>query len=330
MLREQHCLAGCPVNRKLLWEVGPEIVDQVLLTVKNVSAVLDGYWYLWRGGEQTAHKLNESTCIDLQCLVSSGRLMRPPGTQTLAPIDKDSWHCYVTSFVHESNKWVQVFLESEDWERRLLRVKRGRGMEWVQGHRKWVFQSDDPKGIRYRFSGIELQPQPYSDTMEEFVAVIRKRLNALHLNWFTFNSVLMYLYDSPHDHCRNHKEDEAELGSNPTIGYLGLGERRSFVWSAETAQNNFRRDHYSIQWSHGAGDLLIMGGTTQERWYHCIEKAKDCDIKGPRIGCLLLNIIPDFHSNALGDFDRDTEAMQDENSLVNHSVCSSVTHCPSI
>lgn len=268
------------------------------------------------------------THIQIQCSLCHRRLMRPPGTQALAPIDRDSWHCYITSFVHDSNKWVQTFLESETWERRLLRVKRGRGMEWVQGHRRWVFQSDNPEGIIYRFSGLELRPQQYSDTMLDFVRVIRDRLSALHLKWFKFNSVLMYLYDKPDNYCRNHKENEPELGSNPTIGYLGLGERRNFVWSAETTQNNLRRDSYSIQWSHGAGDLLIMGGTTQERWYHCIERASDYDVGGPRIGCLLLNITPDYHDNMFSE--GDTQMVQDENWPVDHSGSSSVTLCSSI
>lgn len=224
------------------------------------------------------------------------RVMYPYGVHPLAPIDPDSWHCYLQNFVPNSQDWLKNFLETEAWEKQHLLINRRMGKEWVQGHRKWVFQSDFPDKIIYRFSGIEFRPQPYSNSVGQFVDLVRRSLAECRLDWFEFNSVLMYLYDTPDTYCRNHREDEPELGENPSIGYLGLGDRRCFVWSAETrSQFGNRKDSYKIEWNHGGGDLLIMGGTTQQRWYHAIQAARPDAMKGPRIGCLFLNIIPGFH-----------------------------------
>ncbi|GMH36084.1 hypothetical protein BSKO_03952 [Bryopsis sp. KO-2023] len=224
--------------------------------------------------------------------------MLPPNTVPLAPVDRESWHSYIPSFLPDSDAWVQSLVSSERWERRLLHVRRRSGREWVQGHRKWVFQSDDPERVLYRFSGLEFKPEPYSPTMSAFVRSIRRQLTLNRLEWFNFNSVLMYLYDTPDTYCRNHREDEPELGHHPAIGYLGLGDRREFVWSAEMSyEGGLRHDNYKIMWDHGGGDLLVMGGATQERWYHAVNSADPAAMVGPRIGVLLLNVIPGYHDN---------------------------------
>lgn len=126
----------------------------------------------------------------------------------------------------------------------------------------------DP-GMSYTYSGLTLQPTPWSPTL----AQVKQRIEAYSDTHF--NSLLANLYRDENDSVGWHADDEPELGENPVIASLSLGESRDFVLK--------HRNHpeQKLKLSLENGDLLIMKGALQHHWLHQIPKARtQC---GPRI-----------------------------------------------
>jgi alkylated DNA repair dioxygenase AlkB len=91
-----------------------------------------------------------------------------------------------------------------------------------------------------------------------------------------FNSVLLNFYRDQRDGMGLHADDEPELGRNPVIASLSLGEQRAMTFK-------HRRDkrRASVKLPLPNGSLLLMQGQTQHHWKHGINKqTRAC---GPRI-----------------------------------------------
>ncbi len=120
----------------------------------------------------------------------------------------------------------------------------------------------------YSYSGVVHQPLPWNDTLLE----IRQRIEAF--SGFSFNSVLANLYHHGNDSMGWHADKEKELGENPAVASLSLGEQRLFK-----IRHNKSGEIINIDLQHG--DLLLMSGALQHHWRHCIPKTKR--EKKPRI-----------------------------------------------
>ncbi len=120
----------------------------------------------------------------------------------------------------------------------------------------------------YRYSGADHQPQPWTDEL----LAIKNRVEG-QCQW-TFNSVLANLYRDGRDSMGCHADDEKELGQNPVIASLSLGDERLF-------KLHHKKCKESLDISLGHGDLLVMAGTLQHHWVHSIPKTTK--LKGPRI-----------------------------------------------
>ncbi len=120
----------------------------------------------------------------------------------------------------------------------------------------------------YRYSGVEHQPLQWTPVLQ----VIRKKVER-HCQC-DFNSVLANLYRDGRDSMGCHADDEIELGLNPLIASLSLGDRRLFKLHHKTATEKL-----DIVLEHG--DLLVMAGVLQHHWLHSVPKTKK--LKMPRI-----------------------------------------------
>ena len=65
-----------------------------------------------------------------------------------------------------------------------------------------------------------------------------------------------------------HADDEPELGRNPIVPSLSLGGTRRFV----LRHNQSRR---KIEYDLSHGSLLLMAGTLQHFWQHCLPKTAE-------------------------------------------------------
>jgi alkylated DNA repair dioxygenase AlkB len=134
----------------------------------------------------------------------------------------------------------------------------------------------DPSA-NYRYSSVDHHPLPWIEPL----LAIREHLEQ-HCQAH-FNSVLANLYRNGGDSMGCHADDEKELGANPVIASLSLGDERIFKLHHKKSKRS-----YSIPLANG--DLLVMAGACQKFWLHSIPKTKA--FKSPRINLTYRKIIP--------------------------------------
>ncbi|KAM3870118.1 alpha-ketoglutarate-dependent dioxygenase alkB homolog 3 [Diretmus argenteus] len=108
-----------------------------------------------------------------------------------------------------------------------------------------------------------------------------------------FNSLLCNLYRDGHDSIGWHSDDEASLGSKPTIASLSLGDTRMFSLRKKPPPEDNGDYTYveRIQVPLSHGTLLLMEGATQDDWQHQV--AKEYHDRGPRINLTFRTMHPE-------------------------------------
>jgi len=138
--------------------------------------------------------------------------------------------------------------------------------------------------LAYSYSGIRLEPLPWTASLLQ----IKKRVEAITEH--PFNSVLLNYYRDQNDSMGMHSDDERELGSQPAIASLSLGEERTFV-----LKHKSRKDLKTVRLSLATGSLLLMQGYTQRFWRHGINKERQpC---GSRINLTFRTVLKPAESN---------------------------------
>lgn len=112
----------------------------------------------------------------------------------------------------------------------------------------------------YKFSGIQLFPEPWTSTLLQIKTKIESIANV------EFNSVMMNLYRDGKDGISWHTDAEPELGKNPTIGSVSFGDSRRFMLKHKNDKN------LKTEILLTNGSFLLMSGTTQHFWKHQIPK----------------------------------------------------------
>ena len=128
----------------------------------------------------------------------------------------------------------------------------------------------------YQYSGVNHQPKPWNKELQLIRVKIEQRFGS------TYNSVLANLYRDGNDSMGCHADDEKELGQNPVIASLSLGDQRLF-------KLHHKINKTTVDIILGHGDLLIMAGTLQNYWQHSVPKTKK--LKTPRINLTFRHIV---------------------------------------
>ena len=134
--------------------------------------------------------------------------------------------------------------------------------------RKTAWYGD--QGFNYSYSGINCNPIPWTTELLELKENIEK-----YLPTENFNTVLLNLYRDGNDKVGWHSDNEKELGINPTIASLSLGETRRF----DLKHKNNPKLKYKFELTPGS--LIIMSGALQNNWLHQIPIQKK--VLGSRI-----------------------------------------------
>lgn len=113
----------------------------------------------------------------------------------------------------------------------------------------------------YIFSGIKHHPIPWTNEL----LMIKERIEPV--SGVQFNSVLLNYYRDGSDSVAWHSDDEYELGVNPVIASVSLGQVRRF----DIRHKQDRDRKYSIYLENGS--LLVMRGDLQHNWLHQIPKS---------------------------------------------------------
>ena len=132
--------------------------------------------------------------------------------------------------------------------------------KWVKEPRQVAFFAD--KDVEYSYSKNTLTRHAWSREL----LFIKDKIESL--TGFKFNSLLVNHYRDGEDYMGWHSDSEIELGSNPIIISLSLGQERDFILRRKSNKNE------KIKLSLSNGDLLVMGEKIQELWEHSLPKRK--------------------------------------------------------
>jgi len=121
----------------------------------------------------------------------------------------------------------------------------------------------------YSYSGIVMTPRKFSRTLEKIKEDISNYTGE------QFNAVLCNLYRHGKDSNGWHSDNEKELGIDPFIASLSLGETRMF--HLKHKQDPASKAKLPLV----NGSLLCMGGATQTHYKHQVSKTQKQ--VGPRI-----------------------------------------------
>jgi len=117
-------------------------------------------------------------------------------------------------------------------------------------------------GKPYSYSSITMQPHKFNKELLE----IKKKIETISNVEFT--TCLLNLYRDGKDSNGWHADNEKELGQNPVIASVTLGQERFFHLKHRTEKDL----KHKLMLEHGS--LLLMQGATQRNWLHQIAKTK--------------------------------------------------------
>ncbi len=116
-------------------------------------------------------------------------------------------------------------------------------------------------GADYCYSGISHKPKPWIPELSEILEKIQQHTG------YDFNAVLANLYRNGNDSMGWHADKEPELGTEPILASLSLGETRVF----KIRHKKTKKTH-SVELN--SGSLLLMSGKLQQHWQHSVPKSK--------------------------------------------------------
>ncbi|KAF6259532.1 hypothetical protein COO60DRAFT_1003807 [Scenedesmus sp. NREL 46B-D3] len=178
------------------------------------------------------------------------------------------WPRYLTQ---ASKRLLPTLLAEVPWEQRNVNIFN----RSVPQPRLVCYMADD--GLQYTYSGLTLQPHPFPAAVREVKAAVEQ------LAGCSFNSCLLNHYRNGDDNISWHSDNEPLYGKQPVIASVSFGDTRDFV-----LRHIIHRTH-KIAVPLASGDVLIMSGTTQQYWQHCVPKRKK--VLGPRINLTFRNIM---------------------------------------
>lgn len=185
---------------------------------------------------------------------------------------KNGWYIWEPHFFqsNQADQHYKKLLSDLNWQSGAIKI-------FGKIHpipRKQVLFADE--GHTYGYSGKELTVENWNQT----VFFIKKRIE--DASGFEFNACLANLYRNGQDSNGWHADNERELGKNPVIASVSLGETRKFQ-----LKHQITKQRIDIPLKHGS--LLIMGGEMQHFWKHQIPKTKK--VVEPRVNLTFRKLI---------------------------------------
>jgi len=117
--------------------------------------------------------------------------------------------------------------------------------------------------LPYRYSGQTLEPRPWPSAVRTAATRISATARV------PFNHVLINRYRDGKDSMGYHADAEPELGLDPVVATLSLGQTRRFV----LRRHDRTSDEPPLVLPLRNGSLLIMGGTCQRHYRHAVPRA---------------------------------------------------------
>jgi alkylated DNA repair dioxygenase AlkB len=185
---------------------------------------------------------------------SAGAMDQLPTAQHLSLPDADIALCPDFLPPIDSDRLLRRLRETTAWRQETITF----GGKTTPLPRLTAWHGDS--GRTYVDSKIATEPTPWTRDLIK----IKGRIEVV--TGTIVNRVLLSLYRDGRDGIAWHSDDAPELGNNPTIGTISLGETRRFM----LRHTRSVRLETELTLSHGS--LLVMAGPTQRFWQHQIPK----------------------------------------------------------
>lgn len=185
----------------------------------------------------------------------------------------DSEITYFPDFLSEesADAYFKEFKASVPWQQDDIKVF---GKIYAQPRLTALYANNDKP---YSYSSIVMRPHQFTPSL---LAIKKNIETKTHVE---FTTCLLNLYRNGKDSNGWHADNEKELGKNPVIASVTLGQERYFHLKHRSKKELKRK----ILLKHGS--LLLMQGETQHHWLHQI--AKTAKPIGERIN-LTFRVIP--------------------------------------
>jgi len=138
--------------------------------------------------------------------------------------------------------------------------------KWHRVPRQQAWLGDE--GLTYQYSGQSFDTPGWDKPM----FWLKQKIE--HVSGFRFNSALLNRYRDGEDKMGWHADDEPELGVDPAVAIVSLGEARDI-------QFRFGKKGHATSLSLESGSLLIMKPGMQDKLQHQIPIRKN--VKGERV-----------------------------------------------
>lgn len=161
---------------------------------------------------------------------------------------------------------TENFLQPEECSRLFTRLKRDTKWQSQSIHLKHRIIKV-PRMVAlfgkqaYTYNDSTLKPE---GDIPPVLAELLERVNAFY--GVQFNSVLATLYKNENNSVAWHADDEPELGLDPSIATLSLGETRALQFK------NVNDPSWKFTFAVKSGSLSLMSGPVQRFWKHRIPK----------------------------------------------------------
>jgi len=168
----------------------------------------------------------------------------------------DSTILYYPDFlaIEKATFYFEHLRKETPWQQDNIKIF---GKEYAQPRLTALFGNN---GKPYSYSNITMQPHEFTPELLEIKRKIEAKTDTV------FTSCLLNLYRDGRDSNGWHADNEKELGQNPVIASVTLGQGRFFHLKHRT-QKELK---HKLLLQHGS--LLLMQGTTQHNWLHQIAK----------------------------------------------------------
>ncbi|MGB6151353.1 MAG: alpha-ketoglutarate-dependent dioxygenase AlkB [Pricia sp.] len=177
-----------------------------------------------------------------------------PKTNRLNLPDADILYFPDFLYKDEADRYFRHFKEDVPWQQDDIKVF---GKVYSQPRLTALYGNN---GKPYSYSNITMRPHEFSDALLKIKKQIETQTDVL------FTTCLLNLYRNGKDSNGWHADNEKELGLNPVIASITLGQERYFHLKHRTDKTLTKK----LLLEHGS--LLLMQGATQHHWLHQIPK----------------------------------------------------------
>jgi alkylated DNA repair dioxygenase AlkB len=193
----------------------------------------------------------------------------------LLPIDGEAYYMDAFFSRNQAEAIFNTLMDEINWKNDELLIYGKK----ITTKRKVAWYGDE--GIEYKYSKSVKRAISWTPGLIYIKNIIETSLNE------TFNSCLLNLYHNGSEGMGWHSDDEKELKQNGTIASLSLGAPRKFVFKHKVSKNKIE-----VWLKHGS--LLLMQGTIQKNWMHCLAPSKN--VTEPRINLTFRYVVQSINN----------------------------------